>query len=461
MNKRIKMLNQESFSFFVTSVLRQISAQGNKDIYFNEIFPQKLFNSKRANFTEIDAYAPNGFETIETPVIFEIYYAKAKKLTETVINKRIKAFSNAVQIQSTIVIITNSQGDQRNRLSNHHTKKTEFDIIIWDESVLENWINSYPIDFINSISTYNEKYIKETRLTEVITQQDFEDKSQNNVRSVKQLIDDHHNFAIVLGAGVSKDPGAKSWNELLDYFRDELVKQGSIYDSEKLCNKIGGSSLFTAQLCQELYGTEQEYHWAIHNGLYSGDKPIDMDYPIGHVTRIIDKCAGKKNFRVLSYNYDNYLEQYLDHKRVAYNSLYDSNCVINENLSIYHVHGFLPKVKFKSYMTERQRASVYLTEANYNEMYNHPYSWQISSQLSFFRENTCLFVGCSLADPNIRRLLEMTTKESRTHYAILTKDNLIVNDLIKASNHFAGIGIEVIWAEDFLDVRRHLEMLYS
>ena len=110
-------------------------------------------------------------------------------------------------------------------------------------------------------------------------------------------------------------------------------------------------------------------------------------------------------------------------------------------------------------MQQRHMRSIYLTEEDYNELYNHPYSWQISSQLSFFRENTCLFVGCSLADPNIRRLLEMTKQENRIHYAILTRDSLSLNDLMVASNHFARLGIEVIWVKDFRDIYQTLNLL--
>lgn len=65
-----------------------------------------------------------------------------------------------------------------------------------------------------------------------------------------------------------------------------------------------------------------------------------------------------------------------------------------------------------------------------------------------------------MSDPNIRRLLEMTKKENRTHYAILTADGMSTNDLIKASNHFARIGIEVIWVESYAEISQKLRSLY-
>ena len=64
-------------------------------------------------------------------------------------------------------------------------------------------------------------------------------------------------------------------------------------------------------------------------------------------------------------------------------------------------------------------------EDDYNTMYNDAYAWQIGTQLSFFRENKCLFIGCSLTDPNIRRLIRMAEKERKKHFAIINKVQLI------------------------------------
>lgn len=100
----------------------------------------------------------------------------------------------------------------------------------------------------------------------------------------------------------------------------------------------------------------------------------------------------------------------------------------------------------------------YLTE-DYNNLYSNPYSWQISSQLSFFRENICLFVGCGLQDPNIRRLLEMTKKDNKVHFAILPKESLSVKDLTLATSHFARLGIEVIWINAFNELYDTLKAL--
>ena len=110
-------------------------------------------------------------------------------------------------------------------------------------------------------------------------------------------------------------------------------------------------------------------------------------------------------------------------------------------------------------MDTRYMRSIFLTEENYNDLYNHPYSWQISSQLSFFRENVCLFVGCSLADPNLRRLLEMTKAEGKTHFAIMRNDLATIKDLTVATSHFARLGVEVIWVNSFDEITAVLHSL--
>lgn len=67
--------------------------------------------------------------------------------------------------------------------------------------------------------------------------------------------------------------------------------------------------------------------------------------------------------------------------------------------------------------------------------------------------------GSSLTDPNIRRLLEISYRPTKVHYAILTKDGMSNKALMRASNHFARLGIEIIWANDFNEIPRLLRRL--
>lgn len=363
-------------------------------------------------------------------------------------------------VDVTVIVITNVQldHDMYQYCDNIYSNPYGIEIKIWGKKVIDEWIRLYPVDYSNAISSAisnNKNSLQSFKITE----SDFLNKSKHNIELLKTAIKNENCFALVLGAGISVDPGAMSWRKLLLYFGSQLESKGVVEDSIKLCDKIGNSSITTAQLCKELYKNERDYYWEIHKGLYENSTSLNSNYSIWQIARIIKANKSKRHFRVLTYNFDEYLEKYLDDISVTYNSLFDPKCSVDDRTSIYHVHGFLPEVDYKSHMQQRHMRSIYLTEEDYNELYNHPYSWQISSQLSFFRENTCLFVGCSLADPNIRRLLEMTKQEHRIHYAILTKDSLSLNDLMVASNHFARLGIEVIWVKDFRDIYNTLNML--
>jgi len=84
-------------------------------------------------------------------------------------------------------------------------------------------------------------------------------------------------------------------------------------------------------------------------------------------------------------------------------TIYDTGIQPEEGqLPIYHVHGFLPR--------EGELDSKYkitLSEELYHELYTDNYCWNNIIQINKFTNNTCLFIGTSLTDPNLRRLLDV------------------------------------------------------
>lgn len=70
-------------------------------------------------------------------------------------------------------------------------------------------------------------------------------------------------------------------------------------------------------------------------------------------------------------------------------------------------------------------SNVVFSEEQYHNMYKDIYNWSNIKQIDILQENTCLFVGCSLSDPNTRRLLDIAYKEGETrHYAIMKKEEI-------------------------------------
>ena len=55
-------------------------------------------------------------------------------------------------------------------------------------------------------------------------------------------------------------------------------------------------------------------------------------------------------------------------------------------------------------------------------MYNNPYSWNISKQLHDFKFNCCLFIGISLTDPDMKRLLELGSNYMKFNFIFMKKE---------------------------------------
>lgn len=433
-----KKIKTEQFHKFVKSVLLQIATAENKDIFFE-------YKAPKGN-SYFDAYAPHGIGEIDGPVIFEITKSINKGKLDRILNRLNNDIDNQ---RKTIIVITNEYVDAEIKYDLIFENEIN-GIKIYDKTKIDEWIQEFPFEYTNVLEP--NEISQEVIECVSADNENLEQKSHNNLTSLLKLFSSNENMALVLGAGISVQPGAKTWNELLELFENHMQIKGRVKDCNQLCAKLGDSNLSKAQIYKNLFKNEDDYYWLIHQGLYKNMRAKDITFTIYQVARIIKKYKEKKRFKVLNYNFDGYLEDYLDLCTTQYRILYNENCALDENVPIYHVHGFLPRVSSKSKMEEEHKKSVYLTESDYNRLYNQPYSWSISSQLSFFRENICLFIGCSLTDPNIRRLLEIAKNKNQKHYAIFAKDRMSITDLIVASNHFARLGIEIIWVNDYSEI---------
>ena len=446
-----RLTTPQEFEAFVLAVLRQKAAKNEQIILTGnsttEGFRYQYNRYQLDRYYHYDATAPNGFESIGKPVIFEFKFRPRSTLqVQDFVGAFLEHYSEAfVYVFITYAVVEDKQ-DRKGAFPN---------IRIWDKQDVDRWIDEYPVDFNNAVSL---KAIDKFELSTDISDDDLNIKSNNNMRAVKKIIEENDNFAMVLGAGVSCDLGAKDWDNLLKHFKDSLSKDKIIEDPESVCKRIGNTVLISAELCKELYKNEKDFYWSIHNGIYCASRERGKKYEIDAISSIVSRCKDGRNFRILTYNYDDFLEKSLDNAGLQYSVIFNQDCTPSNKVPIYHAHGFFPQVKDKKDMQETHYRSIVLTESNYNDLYNHPYDWTISCQLSFFRENTCLFVGSSISDPNIRRLLQIT-KTAKVHYAIMAKRGMSIRDLTVISNHFLKLGVEIIWVDDFPDIITVLEKL--
>lgn len=459
---KIENLNKDTFELFLFTVLRQKAAEEKKRIYFEYRVPKSFYDVKRFGEIYLDAFAPEGMLGIDGPVAFEFKLNISKEAIDRYVKHFHQYFNNRTS-RITLVFITNSSYKQIWGFLEDVDYYNYLNIKVLTRETIEKWLEEYPIDFSNALLYYDKdfKFAAELVLEHngIEYLEKSKEKSLKNLEVLKTELLNNENFALVLGSGVSIDMGALSWGKLLEYFEKTLKSRNIVMDTQLLTKKVGNSNLITAQVCKDLYDRYKlDFYWDLHQGLYRNRKAA-ISQEMKEIVRIVGNCLNKKHFRILTYNFDNYLEQALGKKNIQYNTLYCSENLNNNDLSIYHVHGFLPEVSSKRYIQSQHKKSIFLTEENYNDLFNQPYIWQISSQLSFFRENTCLFLGCGLTDPNIRRLLDLTKHKNKKHYAIMVKDGLTARDLKTATDHFAKLNIEIIWVDTSQDIVHILNQL--
>ena len=256
--------------------------------------------------------------------------------------------------------------------------------------------------------------------------------------SLKGLIAafESESLTLILGAGVSVEYGLPNWETLLQKLLLTSFKGEVSSDTEKafvlakLFTKIfSPNPLIAARYLRQHYSTElkgggDKFESTVRKALY---EQIKDDFQSDLFSEIVQLCVspGKSpNLdSVITYNYDDILEYHLNaiDIDVPYKTI--SSVGVRPKpgeLPIYHVHGYLPR---KGKLTST--TLVTLSEDTYHEQYTDIYSWNNIVQINKFRDCVCLFLGLSLTDPNLRRLLDIANKQrgatKAQHYAIRKK----------------------------------------
>lgn len=226
-------------------------------------------------------------------------------------------------------------------------------------------------------------------------------------------------LVLCLGAGVSMPYGLPSWNNLVlellfqqtrrtrrlrplmphyrravaawmtDYFEvDPMVLARMV---ERDLGKRNGSRasadvVFLEHLREHLYANARRPRGATS------------------LTAVADLIARGTSARgvsgVITFNFDDLLEQELRRRRVPHVPVIGPGRPRGDGLRIHHVHGFVPS------RGPLERRHVVFTESDYHRLTETVFHWSLSEVVERLRKNTLLFVGLSMSDPNLRRLLD-------------------------------------------------------
>ena len=223
---------------------------------------------------------------------------------------------------------------------------------------------------------------------------------------------------LIMGAGINEDYGAKNWNGLINALNADFYK-----GNDKSLNEIKhyvGKELFTSSMVLKTSGFD--IYKSLSRELYEFKEAKSFNDSDSTLYRCVDYIASHPGTSVITYNYDTNLEYLMKKRNLKYCSIYDDNSFVTKDVvcDIYHVHGLLP---YNRYDQSKFTDSLIFNETDYYYLYNNPYSWSISKQLHDFKFNACIFIGISLTDPDMKRLLELASNYLKFNFIFVKKEN--------------------------------------
>lgn len=301
-------------------------------------------------------------------------------------------------------------------LSEFYIKNIKWEQNNWN-NIIDNLNNLKNIDFNYPILKHN---LPSTRKS----------TSETAIKHLKEAFNGG-NLNFVLGAGISSEFGIPKWDNLLQRLLMTTIEQESekaVVLSKFFSKIFNPSSLIAGRFLEESLKDDKiknKFEKNVREALY---KTYDENSRSLIIDEIIKFCLAPGNSPnldgIITYNYDDIIETKLKEKNLdmQFESVFGQAINPDNNvLKIYHVHGFLPRNGIIG-----NENKITLGEFVYHEQYSNTYSWNNIVQINKFRDKTCLFIGTSLTDPNIRRLLDIAKtqrKSNKFHFIFKKKTN--------------------------------------
>lgn len=437
-----------------------------------------------------DAIAPRGIDNLPGPTLVEI--RRSTRIPSRFLLDQLGRILKVGEFASVLLIVGDEFGSRPRGqfLSTWADLYPSIPIAIWDAERLSELMGRYAANVEPLVSQ-----LATLRLQDVIRRPDVDWKSQREDR-LSAVVDAYasSSLSLFLGAGVSIAGGLPAWGTLLDslfvnFLTRTLTVDSEVRDAEieqfvgRLKNLDDPSPLMTARylrrgLVDPSAEGSEEFQIAVTEVLYRDAPDPNAAAPalLGTLARMTHpRRSGAKVKAVVTFNFDDLLECELERTGDFYKSIFrEADLPTHDELPIYHVHGFLPRDRSK--YDNLGDGILVLAEEGYHELYSDTYHWSNLVQLNLLRESTCLFVGLSLADPNLRRLLEIAARRGMgtPHFAFvqrMSEDAFTQAEgktVVKARkrsvqeflrNHhrineelFRELGVSLIWFEEFDDI---------
>ena len=260
---------------------------------------------------------------------------------------------------------------------------------------------------------------------------------------------------LVMGAGINKDYGAKDWKELIATLSSSYYGR-SAKKAEEMKRYVG-EELFTSPSLMKNSG--YRLYEELNRELYEFEEAKSFSDPDSTLYKCVDFLSAHPGCAVITYNYDTNLEYLLKKRGLLYCTIYDDTSFVAKDAvtSIYHVHGLLP---YGRYDQERFTSSLVFGESDYFSLYNNPYSWNIAKQLHDFKFNACFFIGISLTDPDMKRILRLASNYLKFNFIFMKKEKGYSPKVFRdVSAYFFSFDLIVVWVDEYEEIGRWLSAL--
>ncbi|WP_421722024.1 SIR2 family protein [Alloalcanivorax xenomutans] len=451
--------------------------------------PLQLEN--RRSHSRYDAFAPNGIADVPGPLAIEIVQVLSPKRLDSEILRHESFLSND---DEKLLIVSFREMAKSSKYVQHLKSRSDGRVFFWGAEEVQALLDKH-----SEKATALSKNMFSIRLRRAISKS-HENWKEKRTEVLAEVCEYYRSgrFSMFLGAGVSSSAGLPDWDTLLNSLFVSMLTEGGVAEKKieneqvssivkRLRQVDGPSALMLARYLRRGLsagsGSEQskfirsvtEQLYGLRNQRFSLSSPL--------IKAIASLCTpsrtGAKIKSVLTYNFDDLLERELENRQLAFRSIFEEIDLAGpEELPIYHVHGFFPEDRDNYPSIEK--ATLVFSEEGYHQIYGDAYHWSNLIQLNSLKENACLMVGLSLTDPNLRRLLEISSKsiDKPKHFAFLKrvdyesfskeKGKPIVRAPISLVRTFLDrhhslneevmkeLGVNIIWYEDYEDIPKLL-----
>ncbi len=227
-------------------------------------------------------------------------------------------------------------------------------------------------------------------------------------------------LTLFLGAGVSMPYGVPPWRDLvLEMLYDQAAKARRFKPlwphylralTSWMADYFDYNPVVLARLVEHemrnFPDPADAFVQKLREHLYSRCYLPTEDTSLRALARMIKAARSQRNIAaVFSFNFDDLLEQELRRLGVPVAAMSKASRLKPGEVNIIHPHGFVPQ------KGAAVRKGLVFTEDDYHDLSDTTFHWALTEIVAHLRQNRALFIGLSMSDPNLRRLLDASRFE--------------------------------------------------